>query len=165
MAPLTICVWYEEARPLDYAFACRIGPMSTRHTNWHGLRTCFRPGCRNLVRLGGMRHAHHDVLAERPGRKAYAVAVTRTIEMLKEAWLDENGLMHHGGNQMSLHILRPGWACCFGSYPTPSACSRFWADDAEVIAPSSPRRRTAPRHRVRGPGRSLQSHEGTVLDS
>lgn len=131
MAPYNLR-WYEEATdPLDYALLAELAeiyepPLAT------GENLFSTQDVENLVRFGGMR-TDHDVLQTDPPQSYGVVAVTRTIEMLKKHGWTENGLMPHGGNQMSLHIAAGLGMLLCESYPNTFGMFSDFADDAEVI--------------------------------
>ena len=124
--------WYEEATdPLDYGLLAELAeaykaPLAT------GENLFSTQDVQNLVRFGGMR-ADHDVLQTDPPQSYGVVAVTRTIKMLKEHGWTENGLMPHGGNQMSLHIAAGLGMLLCESYPDTFGMFSDFADDAEVV--------------------------------
>lgn len=124
--------WYEEATdPLDYGLLAELAeaykaPLAT------GENLFSTQDVQNLVRFGGMR-ADHDVLQTDPPQSYGVVAVTRTIKMLKEHGWTENGLMPHGGNQMSLHIAAGLGMLLCESYPNTFGMFSDFADDAEVV--------------------------------
>ncbi len=124
--------WYEEATdPLDYALMAELAeiyapPMAT------GENLFSTQDVQNLVRFGGLR-PDHDVLQTDPPQSYGVVAVTRTIEMLKQHGWTENALMPHGGNQMSLHIAAGLGMLLCESYPNTFGMFSDFADDAEVV--------------------------------
>jgi len=124
--------WFEEATdPLDYALMAEIAevyepPLAT------GENLFSTQDVQNLVRFGGMRPGH-DVLQTDPPQSYGVVAVTRTIDMLRQHGWDANSLMPHGGNQMSLHIAAGLGMLLCESYPNTFGMFSDFADDAEVI--------------------------------
>lgn len=124
--------WFEEATdPLDFALLAELAevyapPLAT------GENLFSTQDVQNLVRFGGMR-TDHDVLQTDPPQSYGVVAVSRTIDMLKENGWTANGLMPHGGNQMSLHIAAGLGMLLCESYPNTFGMFSDFADDAEVV--------------------------------
>jgi D(-)-tartrate dehydratase len=124
--------WFEEpCDPLDYALLAEIAsiyeaPLST------GENLFSTQDVQNLIRFGGLRPDHGDVIQVDPPQSYGIVTYARTLAMLAQHGWPRNACFPHGGNQMSLAI-----AAGFGlggaeSYPGVFGAFGGFADDAAM---------------------------------